>query len=109
MADDPDDIEEIRQAKRDQLEDKQREQQEQARKQAEAQMQQLLRKTLTAEARERLNNIEMAKPQFAEQVKKQLVALARSGRVQGKIDDDQMKGILQELQDDGTDYDIKRR
>jgi programmed cell death protein 5 len=104
-----DDIEDIREAKKEELQQRQQEQQEQARKQAEAQMKQLLRQTLTAEARERLNNIEMAKPQFAEQVKKQLVALARSGRVQGKIDDDQMKGILQELQDGGTDYDIKRR
>ena len=51
----------------------------------------------------------MSKPQFAKQVKKQVAALAQSGRVQGRIDEEQMKEILRELQPDDSGFDIRRR
>ena len=51
----------------------------------------------------------MSKPEFAEQVEQQVVALSRSGRVNGKIDDEQMKSLLSELQPDKQEFNIKRR
>ncbi|PSP56809.1 DNA-binding protein [Halobacteriales archaeon QH_7_66_36] len=106
-------LEELRKKKMEQLQERQQggegEAREAQRQQAEAQKKALLRKTLTDGARQRLNSVKMSKPEFAEQVEQQVVALARSGRVQGKIDEDQMKSLLQELQPDKQDFNIKRR
>ena len=107
-------LEELRKKKMEQLQEQQGgggdgEAREAQRQQAEAQKKALLRKTLTDGARQRLNSVKMSKPEFAEQVEQQVVALARSGRVQGKIDEDQMKSLLQELQPDKQDFNIKRR
>jgi programmed cell death protein 5 len=77
--------------------------------QAEAQKQALLRQYLTDGARKRLNTIRMSKPDFAEQVEQQLLALAQSGRIQGQIDEDKMKELLQEMKPDSQSFDIKRR
>lgn len=82
---------------------------EQRKQQAEAQKQALLRKFLTDGARKRLNSIRMSKPDFAEQVEQQLIGLAQSGRIQGKIDEDQMKTLLEELTPESRQFDIKRR
>ncbi|PSP51335.1 DNA-binding protein [Halobacteriales archaeon QH_1_68_42] len=79
------------------------------REQREAQKKALLRQHLTDEARKRLNTIKMSKPQFGEQVEQQVVALAQSGRIQGRIDDEKMKAILKELQPEDQSYDIRRR
>jgi programmed cell death protein 5 len=51
----------------------------------------------------------MSKPEHGEKVEQQIVALAQSGRVQGKIDEDKMKELLQELTPDSKSFDIKRR
>jgi Double-stranded DNA-binding domain. len=51
----------------------------------------------------------MSKPQFAEQVEQQLVALAQSGRIQDRIDEDQMRDLLSELKPDDTGFNIRRR
>ncbi len=83
--------------------------QEAARQQAEAQQDALLRQHLTDDARQRLNAVKMSKPEFAKQVKQQVVTLARSGRIQDRIDEDQMKQILRELQPDDNGFDIQRR
>lgn len=77
--------------------------------QAEAQKQAMLRRHLTDGARKRLNSVRMSKPQFAETVEQQILGLAQSGRVQGKIDEDQMKKLLKELTPESKQFDIKRR
>jgi programmed cell death protein 5 len=51
----------------------------------------------------------MSKPQVGEQVEQQVIALAQSGRIQGKIDDEKMKALLKELTPDSKSFDIKRR
>jgi programmed cell death protein 5 len=79
------------------------------REQAEAQKKAMLRQHLTDGARQRLNTVKMSKPEFAEQAEQQVLALAQSGRVQGKIDEDQMKQILSELKPDSKSFDIRRR
>lgn len=116
MSGSPDDerIEELRRKRLEQLQQEQQqsaddEAAQQAREQAELQQQALLRQYLTDGARKRLNSVRMSKPQFAEQVERQLVALAQSGRIQGKIDEEKMKSLLGELSPDQKKFDIKRR
>ena len=116
MSGSPDDekLEELRQKKMEQLQDRAEsgqgsEAQEAAQQQAEAQKKALLRQHLTDDARKRLNTVKMSKPQFGEQVERQVVSLARSGRIQGKIDDDKMKQLLKELKPDSKSFDIQRR
>ncbi|MGQ3411369.1 MULTISPECIES: DNA-binding protein [Natrinema] len=115
MSGSPDEekLEELRQKKMEQLQDRAESQgeggQEAAQQQAEAQKKAVLRQHLTDDARKRLNTVKMSKPQFGEQVERQVVSLARSGRIQGKIDDDKMKQLLKELKPDSQSFDIQRR
>jgi programmed cell death protein 5 len=116
MSGEPSDeeLEKLRKEKMEQLQDSQEgegaeEAREAQREQREAQKKAMLRKHLTDEARKRLNTIKMSKPEFGEQVEQQVVALAQSGRIQGRIDDEKMKAILKELQPDEQSYDIRRR
>ena len=73
--------------------------QEQAVVEAQAQKEVVLRQILTAEARARLSNIKMVKPEFAEQIEMQLIQLASSGRLKGKVTDEQLKALLVQLQE----------
>lgn len=100
-------IEELREQAEQQQPDE--EAQQEAQQQAEAQKQALLRKFLTSEARQRLSSVRMSRPDFADQVEQQLIAIGRSGRINGKIDDDQMRELLKEMKPESTSYDIKRR
>ncbi|MFB6280707.1 MAG: DNA-binding protein [Haloferacaceae archaeon] len=116
MSGDPDDerLRELREQKmqelREQAEGGGDEGAEQAaQEQAEAQKEALLKKYLTDGARQRLNAVQMSKPEFAEQVERQLVALARSGRIQDRIDEDQMRDLLSELKPDSKSFNIRRR
>ena len=114
MSETPDDeLEELRRKKMEQLQEQADRQggdgQEAARQQAEAQKKALLRQHLTDDARKRLNTVKMSKPQFGEQVERQVVALAQSGRLQDKIDDEKMKQLLNELKPEEKSFDIKRR
>jgi len=119
MSGNPDDerLEELRQQKMQELKDQaqeggagggDREAQQAAQQQAEAQKQALLKQHLTDGARQRLNAVQMSKPEVAEQVEQQVVALARSGRIQDRIDEDQMRKLLKELTPDKS-FDIRRR
>lgn len=72
--------------------------QEENRREFEAKKQGALRQILTDEARSRLMNIKMVKPEFAEQLELQLIQLAQSGKIAIPITDEQMKEILLKLQ-----------
>ena len=117
MSGDPDEeeLEELRRKKMERLKDRQggEGQQEEAREaqrqQAEAQKEAMLKQALTDGARKRLNTVKMSKPQFGEKVEQQVVALAQSGRLQVKIDEEKMKGILEEMKPDSKSFDIRRR
>ena len=72
--------------------------QEQAVAEAQAQKDAILRKILTPEARARLSNIKMVKPEFAEQIEMQLIQLASSGRLRGQVTDEQLRELLVQMQ-----------
>jgi programmed cell death protein 5 len=110
---DEDELEQIREQKKKQLREQAQSQDDEAveaqRQQAEAQKKAVLRQNLTDGARKRLNTVKMSKPEAGEQVEQQVIALAQSGRLQGKIDEDQMKELLRELTPDSKSFDIRRR
>lgn len=107
-----DDIEEIRRKKMEEMKERaqnQGEPEQQAQKEeAERQKEAVLKQMLSEGARRRLNTVQMAKPEFGEQVEQQLLALIQSGRIQDEIDEETMKKLLKELsEDDDDDYDIR--
>ena len=59
-----------------------------------AQKDMLLKQILSSEARLRLNNVKMVKPDLANMVENYLLGLASQGRSPGQITDDQLKQIL---------------
>ena len=82
--------------------------QAQAQQQLEGQKQALLRRILTPEARSRLTNLNMVKPEFTEQLELQLIQLAQQGRINLPITDEQLKELLVKLQSGKRDYTIRR-
>ena len=84
------------------------EQQAQAQQNLENQKQVILRKILTPEARSRLTNLNMVKPEFTQQLEIQLIQLAQAGRVKLPITDEQLKELLVRLQSGKRDYTIRR-
>ena len=86
--------------------DEQRKSQQQ--QQVERQKQSIIRQILTPEARQRLANIRMVKPEFAEELEMQLIQLAQSGRLQQQITDEQLKKTLVQLQSQKREVKIRR-
>jgi programmed cell death protein 5 len=117
MSENPDDerLEELREKKMEELRERQQgggdnaEAQREAQERADAQQEAVLKQYLTDGARQRLNAVAMSKPEFGDKVKQQVAALAQSGRIQGQIDEDQMRDLLKELQPDQQSFDIRRR
>ncbi|HMK15478.1 MAG TPA: DNA-binding protein [Methanomicrobiales archaeon] len=77
-------------------------------KQVDAQIHHVLLQILEPEARERLANIKLTKPEFARAIEQQLVALAQSGRLKQKITDAQLKELLRQLVPQKKDWNIRR-
>lgn len=77
---------------------REREELERQRREAEAAKQVLLRRILTPEARQRLTNIKMVRPEYAEQLELQLIQVAQSGRLKLPITDEMLKNLLAQLQ-----------
>ena len=68
----------------------------------------LLKQILSGEARLRLNNVKMVKPELATMVENYLLGLAAQGRSPGQITDDQLKQILLSAQQPKRDFKINR-
>ena len=81
----------------------------QAEQQMEQQKQALLRSILTPEARQRLANLKMVRPEFTEQLELQLIQLAQQGKVPVPLSDEQLKKILVQLQGRKRETTITRR
>tara|TARA_Y100000590_G_scaffold165894_1_gene189959 strand:+ start:405 stop:692 length:288 start_codon:yes stop_codon:yes gene_type:complete len=76
--------------------------------QVNAQKEILLKQLLTSEARLRLNNVKMVKPELATMVENYLLGLAAQGRSPGQITDDQLKQILLSAQQPKKDFKFNR-
>ena len=68
----------------------------------------LLKQILSSEARLRLNNVKMVKPDLANMVENYLLGLASQGKAPGQITDDQLKQILLSAQQPKKDFKINR-
>jgi len=73
-----------------------------------AQKEMILKQILSPEARLRLNNVKMVKPDLANMVENYLLGLAAQGRSPGQITDDQLKQILLSAQQPKRDFKINR-
>lgn len=69
---------------------------------------QLMRRILTQEARQRLSNLKMVKPEFAKQLEFQLIQIAQQKRISLPINDNQFKELLIRLQGDRKEIRIRR-
>jgi len=106
----PDDIEAIKQRKLSEMRRRvaEEEQVERAQQEAEAQKEAILRAILSNEARSRLHNLRIVRPEFAAQLEIQLIQLAQEKRLPIPLTDDQLKRILLQLQDRKRDIRITR-
>ena len=68
----------------------------------------LLNQILSPEARLRLNNVKMVKPELATMVENYLLGLAAQGRSSSQITDEQLKQILLSAQQPKRDFKINR-
>ncbi|HHQ45369.1 MAG TPA: DNA-binding protein [Candidatus Altiarchaeales archaeon] len=83
-------------------------QQELQRQEVEQQIKHIINNIMTPEARERLANIRLARPDFARQVEILLIQMAQSGRLPKKIDDLLFKQILSKISEGKRETQIKR-
>lgn len=106
----PDELEQIKQRRMADMRRRvaEEERAEQVRQEVEAQKQNLLRAILSPEARSRLHNLKMVRPDFADQLTLQLIQLAQQGKLPVPLSDDNLKKILIELQDRKRDIRITR-
>ena len=79
-----------------------------AKRRMEMEKQALLRRILTPEARQRLANLKMIKPEFTSQIETWLIQIAQQGRISVPIDDDQLKEILRRLHRGRREIRIRR-
>lgn len=92
-----------------QLQAQQQEALEEQQRIIEAQRQNIMRKILTPKARERLGRLKTARPELVSNIEDQLIALARSGRVVGQIDDDELRKLLSKIMPRKREIKIERR
>lgn len=103
-------LEEIRQRKLLELQRKMVEEQQKAQIQQELEMQKqaILRSILTPEARQRLANLRLVRPEFTAQLEAQLIQLAQYGKLPTPLTDEQLKKILIQLQSHRKETKIRR-
>ena len=77
-------------------------------KELEAQKEQILKQILSSEARSRLHNIKMVKPELADLVEQYLIGMATQGKIPGQLSDEQLKQILLSIQQPKRDFKINR-
>ena len=109
------DLDELRRKRMEELQkqavasENQQLQQQQMQQEMETQKKQIMMQILTPEARSRLANIRLTKPEFVDQIELQLIQLAQSGRVQNKITDEQLKDLLKRLSGQKREINITRK
>ena len=76
--------------------------------QLKAQKEMMLKQVLSSEARLRLNNVRMVKPDLAELVENYILNLSVQGKISGQISDEQLKQILASAQQPKHDFKFNR-
>ena len=76
--------------------------------QLKAQKEMMLKQVLSADARLRLNNVRMVKPDLADLVENYILNLSVQGKITGQISDEQLKQILSSTQQPKRDFKISR-
>lgn len=74
-----------------------------------AQKEIILKQILSPEARLRLNNVKMVKPEVANNVENYMITMASQGKIRPPVTDDQLKQILLSIQEPKRDFKINRR
>jgi len=76
--------------------------------QLKAQKEMMLKQVLATDARLRLNNVRMVKPDLADLVENYILNLSVQGKISGQISDDQLKQILSSAQQPKHDFKFNR-
>jgi len=76
--------------------------------QLKAQKEIMLKQVLSADARLRLNNVRMVKPDLADLVENYILNLTAQGKITGQISDEQLKQILLSVQQPKRDFKFNR-
>jgi len=76
--------------------------------QLKAQKEIMLKQVLSADARLRLNNVRMVKPDLADLVENYILNVTAQGKISGQISDDQLKQILLSVQQPKRDFKFNR-
>ena len=75
----------------------------------EAQLKQAMKQILTPEARGRLDNLRLTKPELVTNIEIQLLQSAQAGSLRGKVTDEQLKVLLKNLMGQKREIHITRR
>ena len=84
-------------------------QQQEAQAQFEAQKKQILAQIMTPEARNRLGNLKLTKPDLVNNIELQLIQSAQSVSLRGKVTDDQLKVLLRQIAGQKREIKITRK
>ena len=84
-------------------------QQQESQAQFEAQKKQILGQIMTPEARQRLANLKLTKPEMVNQIELQLIQSAQAGSLRGKVTDDQLKVLLRQIAGQKREIKITRK
>ena len=76
--------------------------------QLKAQKEMMLKQVLSSDARLRLNNVRMVKPELADLVENYILSLSVQGKISGQISDEQLKQILSSAQQPKRDFKFNR-
>ncbi|MEM3708431.1 MAG: DNA-binding protein [Nitrososphaerales archaeon] len=67
----------------------------------------LIKVLLTSEARQRLNNIKIVKPELADMVEEYVIQLASSGKIKEPLTDEEFKQLLLAIQKPRREFKIR--
>ncbi len=84
-------------------------QQQEAQAQFEAQKKQILAQIMTTEARNRLANLRLTKPDLVNNIEIQLIQSAQAGSLRGKVTDEQLKVLLRQIAGQKREIKITRK
>lgn len=84
-------------------------QQQEAQRQFEEQKKALIAQILTTEARSRLANLKLTKPELVNQIEVQLIQSAQAGSLRGKVTDEQLKVLLRQIAGQKREIKITRK